>query len=653
MPNDFDTSQYPLGSMHPYVLYNNAGNEDLFVNDIVNETWVDRPPFNRVRKTIYGMEQEFLRALEKMGYETTYLTYVNGSPLQVDRPTQLISRGGSIYAVKLPASFPLTLTGTWATDSALLVDVGDQSLRTALAAVGGWDMINTDVVGQSVHEKFTEVIASVDDLRDDVTDELLTTVTSKVTADGGGREVPNANHFMRYDLHATKRPKPSGMSWLPFEVLGFRPNGKLAISKTAEQVFLALATLGTLTSEGFVDVNGGSDANNGTPGQPWASVSYAVTQAAYVTRVAVGAYGPFATLDRTLTSGNRARRIRGSGRPVGANSADPTKMTVMRATGDVLSAATWAISSSPPVNTTTLSTANGVVAVTISNYLDEFGRPLPLTKRANATEVSTLGGWYYDTGTKLLSVRYGTTANFNANVKPNITAVYNDATTNGYLVCQGAEVYFENILFVGCFPQALTSAGTPAKLVFKNCGFWFSRASAIINQGSAVVLEDCEIYRCIGDGVNSHSISGVEADHIVINTEMNYCGDFDTVGGSGDNNQNGASMHENGRCFVGGCKIFKSSGPGLIDTGSGPGSTGVSWWIGNHVEQSLGNNPTNYDTYGVRKVWIESCSETGDGAVPVRASESGTIIRYGSNAVRGYTPASSGLTVAYDPLDPV
>lgn len=141
MPNDFDTSAYPLGSTHPYVLYNNAGNEDLFVNDLVNETWVDRPPFNRVRKTIYGMEQEFLRALEKMGYETTYLTYVDGSPLQVDRPTQLITRGGSVYAVKLPASFPVTLTGTWATDQSLLVDVGDQSLRTALAAATGSTLV--------------------------------------------------------------------------------------------------------------------------------------------------------------------------------------------------------------------------------------------------------------------------------------------------------------------------------------------------------------------------------------------------------------------------------------------------------------------------------------------------------------------------------
>lgn len=165
MPNDFDTSQYPLGSTHPYVLYNNAGNEDLFVNDMVNETWVDRPPFNRVRKTLFGMEQEFQRALAKMGYETTYLTYVDGSPLQVDRPTQLVARGGSLYAVKLPANFPVTLTGTWATDAPLLVDVGDQSLRTALAN-GTSSLVDSEIVGfrgRSVADRLDDFVYVTDD----------------------------------------------------------------------------------------------------------------------------------------------------------------------------------------------------------------------------------------------------------------------------------------------------------------------------------------------------------------------------------------------------------------------------------------------------------------------------------------------------------
>lgn len=152
MPNEFDTSAEPLGSTSPYVLYNNAGNEDLFVNDVVNETWVDRPPFNRVRKTIYGMEQDFLELLAASGFETDVLTYTDGVPLTVDRPTQLIERAsdpGNLYSVKLPSTFPVNLSGTWATDEPLLVVRSDQALRSELA-----DFVNPDkgaaIVGRAV-----------------------------------------------------------------------------------------------------------------------------------------------------------------------------------------------------------------------------------------------------------------------------------------------------------------------------------------------------------------------------------------------------------------------------------------------------------------------------------------------------------------------
>lgn len=130
MPNDFDTSQYPLGSMHPYVLYNNAGNEDLVVNDVVNETWIDRPPFNRVRKTFYGMEQDFARLLAASGFELPAIPYASG--VVIDRPSQLISYLGNVYSVNANQTFPYTLDGTFATDEPNLVLRSDQSLRTEL-----------------------------------------------------------------------------------------------------------------------------------------------------------------------------------------------------------------------------------------------------------------------------------------------------------------------------------------------------------------------------------------------------------------------------------------------------------------------------------------------------------------------------------------
>lgn len=135
MANTYDTSAFPLGSKDPRVLYNNAENEDLFVNDVVNESFVDRPPFRRNRYTLFGMEQAFKRALANIGFESTYLTYAAGVVIQ--RPTQLVVRGGVYYRVTDPTNVPLTLTGDWAVDSLKLTDVGDAALRSALAALSG------------------------------------------------------------------------------------------------------------------------------------------------------------------------------------------------------------------------------------------------------------------------------------------------------------------------------------------------------------------------------------------------------------------------------------------------------------------------------------------------------------------------------------
>lgn len=140
MTNTYDTSNEPLGSTAVKVLYNNASNLDDAVNSDA-DTWVDRPPFGRIRRTWRGMENAFNQFLIESGFEPNHLTYVDGSPLQVDRPTQLIDRAGSVYRIKMPASFPVMLTGTWATDQNLLVDVGDQSLRTELGGPAGSGLV--------------------------------------------------------------------------------------------------------------------------------------------------------------------------------------------------------------------------------------------------------------------------------------------------------------------------------------------------------------------------------------------------------------------------------------------------------------------------------------------------------------------------------
>ncbi|MNQ15162.1 hypothetical protein D3C85_281280 [compost metagenome] len=111
-------------------LYDNAENLDNLVNGPEN-VYTDR--LGHPRKSWRGMENDFTDFLEGSGFETPVLAYVDGVPLQVDRPTQLIERAGILYSIKLPSTFPVILSGTWATDEPLLVIREDQALRQQLA----------------------------------------------------------------------------------------------------------------------------------------------------------------------------------------------------------------------------------------------------------------------------------------------------------------------------------------------------------------------------------------------------------------------------------------------------------------------------------------------------------------------------------------
>ncbi len=124
----------PVPSTDVRDLYDNAENLDYLVNGPAVE-YDDR--LGVPRKSWAGFEADFLAFLAASGFETPVLTYTDGVPLQVDRPTQLIERAsapGTLYSIKLPSAFPVVLSGTWATDEPLLVIRTDESLRTDLGS---------------------------------------------------------------------------------------------------------------------------------------------------------------------------------------------------------------------------------------------------------------------------------------------------------------------------------------------------------------------------------------------------------------------------------------------------------------------------------------------------------------------------------------
>ncbi|WP_367237181.1 right-handed parallel beta-helix repeat-containing protein [Pseudomonas sp. Rh2] len=116
------------GSSSPFDLHDNSGNIDVWTNDRSKRTWPDR--LGADRKTYHGMEQDFIEFLARQGYESVFLTY--GAGVTIDRQTQLVQRDGELYRIADIADLPLTLTGTWSTDAANLLAVGDASVRQAL-----------------------------------------------------------------------------------------------------------------------------------------------------------------------------------------------------------------------------------------------------------------------------------------------------------------------------------------------------------------------------------------------------------------------------------------------------------------------------------------------------------------------------------------
>lgn len=122
----------PIGSKSPQDLSDNASNFDEWVNT-TSPAAVDR--FGKQRLTWAGAEYEWQQMLQNSGYEPVHLVYVDGSPLTVARPTQLIDRAGFSYRIKLPVTggFPVTLTGTWAADVTSLAEVVDAAFPQQLA----------------------------------------------------------------------------------------------------------------------------------------------------------------------------------------------------------------------------------------------------------------------------------------------------------------------------------------------------------------------------------------------------------------------------------------------------------------------------------------------------------------------------------------
>ncbi|GEM_PF-4226990 len=137
----------------------NVQNLDLALNSAL-PSWTDR--LNAQRKSWSGLEAEFFSWLAASGFELPALQYTGTGTLVVARPTQLIYRTGLpdiYYSVKPSETFPITLTGTWATDVNRLVLRSDSTLRQDLSDTS--DPAN----GAAIIGRAGQVVSSIAALR--------------------------------------------------------------------------------------------------------------------------------------------------------------------------------------------------------------------------------------------------------------------------------------------------------------------------------------------------------------------------------------------------------------------------------------------------------------------------------------------------------
>ncbi|MEI7252097.1 hypothetical protein [Pectobacterium versatile] len=137
----------PLGSAAAKDLYDNAENLDGLVNDIQNESRPDRLGVDR--KTWFGLQQMFIRAMAKMGW-VPFGTFDAGSTL-TDATQTLKYADGNYYrwdgdfdkyvpAGSTPDNTGGVAQGAW-------VNVTDLTLRTALASTSGPGLLGESVFG--------------------------------------------------------------------------------------------------------------------------------------------------------------------------------------------------------------------------------------------------------------------------------------------------------------------------------------------------------------------------------------------------------------------------------------------------------------------------------------------------------------------------
>ena len=378
-------------------------------------------------------------------------------------------------------------------------------------------------------------------------------------------------------------PQPITLSWVPFDVLFIKRDGKAVTDWDITENRVAV------TKRYYVDYLSGNDASAGTA----ANTALKTLGAAY----GKADYDEVVLLDGVHYINSAAvaptrshNLVSFSGNPDACVLQFGDTSTFILDTGD-----TYVVSGS----------IGGVTGCVDAKYPDENGYSRTLTLVASAAICrTTIGSWYWDSGTSKLYVHC-----HDKRVPDEYIRIHRPYELNlaGLL-----SVYMEGITVEGggATTAQITLNNTSSSLFVtmyaRRCKFLWSANHGIKNNGCDLFMDECEIAWSGLDNGNYNALNGRVSHIIEHNCKHTRAGwGFEGVG---PYNNNASSTHEDSEIVRINGDYSYSTGPVIADTGTAC----KTWCLGTEAHHSLADaadTSVNFLTQG--SMYLDTCVSYG------------------------------------------
>nr|WP_263313608.1 hypothetical protein [Mammaliicoccus sp. Marseille-Q6498] len=329
-----------------------------------------------------------------------------------------------------------------------------------------------------------------------------------------------------------------------------------------------------ITKTYYIDVNTGSNNNEGTESSPFKSINRALRYGdADNIIVKEGVYGwsdGFSGFTQT-----KSFNLIGEGK------------VIVGAHRDSL---TWTVNSTY----SNVYQSNASSVVELADVLN-INNIKFLTKKTSVADVSNNAGSYYIDTSNNIFVRTHDNRKPDQYILPNMT-------TDVAKLTDISSVYFENIITTNTFKVIATITGI--KFYAKNCIFSIGTGgNAISTEGVESILQNCKAIYATADGFNYHISGSIIPKAIEID-----CIAHDN-GRNGADQNNGSTSHDGGKILRVGGEYYNNHGPNVIDVNEGT----VSVNVGVHAHSStattgtVSNSNFKNGNVGSSKMYLYNC----------------------------------------------